>query len=326
VRFRPKTVEPATVRVVGADVVAFDAVGNPLWKYGLQQQMDSLAFPDRQVLIEDLDGSGTREVVVILSNSKAAQLDAVLCLNADGSKRWSRRPERRARYGFGTMGAPWVPLFIRATEVRGQKALWVSWANSPFFGAFVERLDVKTGEPKAVYWSAGYVYSLAVTELGSRPVLLLGGCNNEHRAASLAVYDLAVTDASAPAVNPTYACSDCPAGRPLAFYVFPKTAFSHAATADTTPLVADAINVTEAGVVVNVQHAPGTYVAANALYRFDRALHLVGAETVDGYREAHRDLEHEGKLTAPWSPAEERQLFPVLSWDGGRFVEVRQGN
>ncbi|MGE5357728.1 MAG: hypothetical protein ACM3NQ_01835 [Bacteroidales bacterium] len=312
--------QPATVKVVGEDIIAFDAAGTQLWKYALDHGARVAAGPD-QVIVDDVDGDGRSEVIVSLA-SEQVESDAVLCLDASGTKRWSRAPQRRAQFGHGPMGAPWVPLFVKTTGAPGRRLLWVSWANSPFFGAFVERLDVGTGEPKAVYWSAGYVTSLAATEVAGRPVLLVGAANNEHRAASVAVYDLSVTAGSAPAINPTYRCQDCPSGRPLAFFVFPKTALSRAATAETAPLGVSSINVTETGFVIAVEHTPGGITQAPALYRFDRNLHIVGAETIDSYRVVHHDLERQGRLTAPHSDVEERQLFPVLSWDGTKYVEL----
>ena len=324
---------PASWRVDHDKLIAFDSAGTLLWTSTLPYAVNGATYEEsertkatRSILGEDLDGDGDRELVITTYDGTSGYAD-LLCFDAKGHERWRRRPERTALFGAGRMTAPWIPLFFVVTREAGTAAsLWVSWANRPDFGAFVERLDIATGKPLAVYWSAGHVTSVAMATIDGRPALLVGAANNEHKAASLAVFDLSLAQGSAPAADPRYACLDCPTDRPRAFFVFPKTILGREVHAETAATWVDAIMQDAAGqVTVVVQQGPaprGGPDSAHVLYRFDSHFRLQGGELGDDYRLLHRRLEREGRLAFPVTVEEERGLFPVLSWKDGSFVSV----
>lgn len=277
-----------------------------------------------RVLVEDLDGDAHREVVLAMEDERSDR-GAVICFDARGRERWTRRPDRAAEFGHGRMAAPWVPLFVTVTRgVESAASLWVSWANRPYFGAFVERLDLATGEPTAVYWSAGYIAHVSRGTVDGRQVLFVGAGNNEFKAASLAVYDIQTSAGAPPASNPRYACTDCPQGRPLAFLVFPKTSLGRELLTDAGIIYVDNVMQDAAGQLrVVVRQGPGVpSLSASVLYRFDRNLRLTGAETLTDYQGVRRQLEREGRLPPSATPGDEQELFPVLSWEGRKFVEI----
>jgi hypothetical protein len=305
----------------------FDAADTPLWTYTfpyvvsgtLEAGLDPRG-PRRGVIIEDLDGDGHRELVIRTSDATTDHED-VWCFDWDGRLRWSRRPDRQGQYGEGLMAPPWQPSFLSLTGEPGPRsALWVSWINRPLSGAFIERLDVRTGNPLAVYWSAGYVTALAVGVANGRPTLFVGAANNEHQSAGLAAYDLSVTAGSSPAENAKYACTNCPAGRPIAFFVFPRTdvarALAPSGTLDVAAIMQDAAG--KLSVAVRHNAGSGGPEPATVLYFFDAHLRVIGGETVGDFRLVHERLEREGRLDHALTPDEERAIFPVLAWDAGR--------
>ncbi len=327
------TRDPAKIRIVRDDLIATDEDGGTIWTAKLPyapplpenyQESDPTFMARHRVLVEDVDGDGRREVVMAMADERNDR-GVVICFDARGRERWRRRPDRAAEFGHGRMAAPWIPLFLAVTRASDSAvSLWVSWAHRPYFGAFIERLDIATGEPAAVYWSAGYVTHISRGTFDGRQVAFLGAANNERQAASLAVYDLDATEGAAPASDPRYACSDCPRTRPRAFFVFPKTSVGRQLLpANSTIFVNDVMQDAAGQIsVVVAQSALGAVPMASVLYRFDRSLRLTGAETLTDYQSARGTLERQGRLR-PGSPSDdERELFPVLSWEGGKFVEI----
>ena len=77
-------------------------------------------------------------------------------------------------------------------------------------------------------------------------------------------------------------------------------------------------------VVVAVEHSPAglEFGEAAAFYTFDHDLRILDAETTDSYHMVHLEAERRGKLARPYSADVEKELFPVLSWDGTKFVEI----
>jgi hypothetical protein len=323
---------PTDVRVAHDTATAVGADGATLWTAKLPYPVppDNPTDPVATVgtrhrhLVADIDGDGGPEVLVAAMDEGLTRGD-LICLDARGRTRWTRRPDRAVTFGHGRMTAPWLPYFFSVLGQGSSAALWVSWVNRPEFGAFVERLDPATGQPTAVYWSAGYVTHLISGIFDGRPALFLGAANNEHRGASLAVYDLDVREGAAPASNPRYACSDCPGSRPRAFLVFPKTTLARELVAQAGTLSIEEIIQDAAGqvkVVVDHSLRVAGQIAA-VMYRFDARLHPLGAETLPNFQSVRRQLEREGRLAPASNADDERELFPVLSWAGERFAEVR---
>jgi hypothetical protein len=89
--------------------------------------------------------------------------------------------------------------------------------------------------------------------------------------------------------------------------------------------------VDDAGqVLIQIVHPGDPYVPlsdsllqSTSAYVLDRDLHVVKAELGDKYEVIHRILEGRGVLTHPFSKArEEKRLWPVLRWEGGKFVKI----
>jgi hypothetical protein len=190
----------------------------------------------------------------------------------------------------------------------------------------VERLN-PDGTPTAGYWSNGHVLTARSGIVDGHEWLFLGGANNELGGGFLAVIDPRALPASAPASNVTYACDACPAARPAHFFVFPSTKLCGI---DGGMAAVSAVSVSQSGqVVVNVRHhaesLPGASAisSADSIYTLSHDFQLIDAEYHSGYEVMHRYHEALGRLAHPFSHQTHRaQLFPVVKWDGSRFVEV----
>lgn len=125
---------------------------------------------------------------------------------------------------FGTAYAPhwWARYLFITRDTSGRASFWAVFIHDRWFPTLVRQLD-SSGRVLSEYWSNGDVDYVTTGTRRGRPVTLVAGTNNEHRGASLAIFDGTSVQGSAPAVKADYTCRDCPAGHPLAFVVFPRT-------------------------------------------------------------------------------------------------------
>jgi hypothetical protein len=166
------------------------------------------------------------------------------------------------------------------------------------------------------YWSNGFMEFVAETSWNGRPVVLVGGTDNDFRAASLAVFPPDGVTGATPAVRPAYACRDCPAGGPEAFFLFPTLCAvrpkGQAYVEEAWVERGDRIRVT----VIQGGEATASY------YTLGPDGSLLSAEISREFQARHALLERQGVLDHPFGPTDDREMFPVRRWDGHRFVEL----
>jgi hypothetical protein len=201
--------------------------------------------------------------------------------------------------------------------------MWVTYIHNLWFPSVVQKLSPR-GQVLAQYWSNGHIISLHEGTFQGRRAILVGATNNEKFAASLAVLDYANPSGSAPAAKPKYRCANCPAGVPLAFFVFPATELSR--ITNFRPVVHDLRTDGAGNFILNVDQASHDPAlggqGASAFYVLSPTGSIVEAETADSHRQLHSRLETRNRLNHPFRRACEKQLFPVLRWDHAaqRFV------
>jgi hypothetical protein len=128
---------------------------------------------------------------------------------------------------------------------------------------------------------------------------------------------------SSPAETDGFRCRDCPPGGPLAFLIFPLMEVGR--EADARAYVSEVRLEPEDTMSIRVSQgsgAPGEPPLAEptVYYVLDQRFHVMRAETGDDYRLSHARLELLGRLDHRFGPRDLRELFPVLSWAGARFV------
>jgi hypothetical protein len=176
------------------------------------------------------------------------------------------------------------------------------------------------------YWSAGYVESVADAVVGGQPVVLVGAANNDHKGASLAVFEAGDVRGSAPAVNHDQTCMDCPPGQPRAFLVFPPMEIPK--RFESFPAVTKLLQDDAGRLRISVNNR-ATYhdvvYGGVVLYDLREDLTPYRAEIGAEYVASHRQLESEGLVKHPFGDAEMREAWPVLVWKGGRRFEPVTG-
>jgi hypothetical protein len=320
--------QPSNFRVEGDTLFVLDGRGSTLWSRGFPFRLQDQAEYERlereynrpPSVFSDLDGDGQREVVFVARSVDSS--GSVRCYTADGTFRWDRRPEVTAHFGQGPMGPPWTPVFVLETRLQGRRPeVWVAWAHRPEFASFVERLDIRTGKPLETYWSSGHISAIVAARIGGMDALFVGAANNEFNSASLAVFNRATMEGSAPAMNPDYGCIDCSDKKPVAFFVFPKLSLAEQVSGPEAELIVCPITVDDGGrMFVTVRQV---LPEGEVIYQIDAAFKVVRADLLPSYQTQYEQLYRSGKITRPFNlQASKGELWPVRSWVGDGYVLI----
>ena len=278
------------------------------------------------MLIDDLDGDGWREVLMV-TIADVTEHCRLRVFNHDGSVRFEIQPDRTMRFGDGEYAPPYaVSRFIVTTEADGTKAIWITANHEQWFPSVVQKLT-PDGQVLAEFWTNGHSRVLLAAEVAGRPVILLGGISNDTVGATLTVLDRARPGGSVPSLQDEFACRNCPAGGPLAMLVFPRTEVNRVLDGS-RPMVWNVKPQPGGGWEVEVILAEfevpgGGLFRATSYYTLTSDLRPIGASVEDDYRRMHVTLQVHGLLDHPFAESETGQLWPVLSWNGERFEEIR---
>ena len=323
---------PAGWRIENERLVVLDDAGAPLFEhafgFALLRSASSTVRDESApplVLIADVDGDGRLEVLA-MPPAAARENRRLYCFEADGRLRFVHQPTGRARYGDREYAEPWLAHRVFVTErAGGARTLWAVFIHNLWFPARVQELDPR-GLVKGEYWSDGYVEAVAEAVWRGRPVVLLGGVNNDLKGASLALFDRDAFGGLAPASKAEYACASCPEGGPRELLVFPTLcifarnggiAGLHEAWVEGDDRLM--VQVTQAVDSPDGVAPPGRLVVH---YTLGRDLVPVHAEFSTQFQTLHASMEKRGLLDHPLGPRDDAAMFPVRRWDGTRFVDL----
>jgi hypothetical protein len=320
---------PARFRVTESRLMVLNDAEEELWSRPIAGRMDPTNYSpeqrqtERMVAFRDLDGDGQREVL-FLAMTNANSERTLYVFEGDGTLRFSHRAGYSLQVGPDQHGPPWNGNgFFMTTNDGGTSSIWFHSVHHTWFSSVLEKLDHQ-GRVLDTYWSNGHVETLRESTFNGRRVVLVGATNNDFVAGSLAVLDYDHPSGSAPSLNLKYSCRTCPAGQPVAYYVFPM--MENARVTDSRPMVSE-IKVDGAGnVLLGVNQARWTVPASGealyggVFYGLAADGRVVNGETSDRYRQEHVMLETMGLLDHGFGLACEKKLYPVLRWNGSKFV------
>jgi hypothetical protein len=329
---RPDLDAAATWRVGGHSFALLDARERVVFQHEFTFPLSDASgrvngAGDRRVQVVDIDGDGATEVLLAVL-AEAREERRLYCFESDGRVRFVHQPRGSRRYGETVYSEPWVAHRVFATKgPDGRPSVWAVFTHGAWFPTRVQALSPR-GEELAEYDSAGFVESVREVVWQGRPVVLVGGADNAHRGAGLAVIDRAAFGGHAPAVKPQYACADCPAGRPLEYLVFPSSCLKRLEAG--VPAVLDAW--VEGGERLNVLIAQGSAApedgivqsqgSVTSFYSLGAQLAPVHVEISREFQALHAAREKRGLVDHPFGEQDDREAFPVLRFDGVAFVEL----
>jgi hypothetical protein len=328
---RPEHSQPYSFKIENYALRIFAEDGRFLWERRFSPPLRSGYYtPDairvtQPAAIVDLDGDGAREVLFQTALEPPTD-EGLFCFDHDGALRFHHRGTHQVHFGSASYGGPWKPTVMKViADERGRKSIWLASHHQDEFPTVVEKLDAR-GRVLGRYWNDGTVSVLEPFVLAGRPVVLVGGANNETLGATLVAVDAARPDGRAPATAPKYTCGDCPTGAPVEFFAFPPTDIQRALN---VPSAVDEVRIGGDGtvtvVVANYITAAvpnGSVQRGEARYVFDGRLKPLRAEIEASFRLVHDALHRLALLDHPADARDERALWPVLRWESGAFKEV----
>ena len=314
-------------KVDGDDLRGYDADGKLLWVVPVRQGLAEAGFYaqdtgiGRTILVDDVDQDGRREVMVFARSGARRIVDELLCFDSDGHLRWTRRPARTIRFGSTDFAPAWLGHQLFVTKRGRARTLWAAWVHdqSGEFPCLLEKLSVATGRPESEFWSGGYIAFVDAAVVQARASILVGATNNDHRGASLAVFDEGSVNGSAPAEREDFKCRTCPPGNPRAFLVFPRLEVMRMTGGQ--PNILDA-RWQETGEMRVWVRQEGLGISGSVAYRLAPDLAPLRAEIDLGYISGHERLERARVLDHAFGDQDRAQAWPVLVQKDGKFIPV----
>lgn len=306
-------------------LIVFDDQNRQLWQHVFSQRLDEQAY--RQGLhlhsplgaIDDLDGDGRLEVLF----SAAATPTLFYCFNHNRSLRFEQSPIAAKNCGDKAYFGPFESRTFHITsEAGGRKTLWLVHTHHTEYPSVLQKLDAN-GQVLAEYWSSGHIHRVEEGKVQGRRVVFAGGVSNEHElAGNLAVLDYENPSGSAPSMKDYYRCRDCPAGKPLAYLIFPRMEVSYA-TAGATAVKEIKVETDGSSRIEVFQGEPlhpGAAIGPTVFYFLDPRFQVLRGELSSNFVEQLRLAASQGRFNRKLTKDPQTELFPVLSWEGEKYV------
>jgi hypothetical protein len=312
----------------GNALVALDEKGNALWSRKFPREFGEYSPKSlaRRRQIVDLDGDGQPEVLVAVPQPDPVIGDAapheLWCFSMDGQPRWHFAWDRKLRFGVDEFGPAWGFTNLRVYPAGNRQRILYSVAHIPWWGGALLYLD-EEGKALDVFVNSGHINETNFVETQAGRFLLAGGTSNANNGAMLAVLDESKISGSSPEVRGSpFECLNCPAGKPLRYFVFPRSEVNRVTGAGINQVIEIAVRddrITARTFEQQWYDTPGVF------FEFSKNFILQQVRYSDGYWDAHRKLELEGKLRHSRADCPERHgPGPVRMWTPQRgWSELR---
>jgi hypothetical protein len=293
--------------------------------YRLHNDARDLLRP-RPVVVEDLDGDLSREVIFPAAVSDRTR-PVLHVFNGDGTLRFVySAPAGSFRFGHTTYEADWTLEGTWTTaDSNNERSIWLPYRHRPYFPSLLVQLD-PYGRVVSQYMSNGYIVHVTAARWKGADVVLVGAANNESRGGSLAIFEGRTVRGSAPAEDPKYRCTTCPPGAPDAFLTFPRACLSQSPGG--TSRVGNAWVGKEDTIWAEAHHGwffrrPDGVATGPVIYTLDRELTPVRVEIGANYAMLHKQqLEAARLVDHPVGPVDQAIVLPVRRWNGHRFEDL----
>ena len=308
----------ARAALVGRDLIAFDATGQDLWRYRLAADNEDLA-PSTPRLIR-WDASGPPQLLVMSHVMRAGGggTGALLLFNDAGQPVWKQALEDRYRFGETSYGPNWYPNDLLTYQVDGQWRIAAAFHHHTWWPGLVTTFD-RDGRPLERFVNAGWIHKLNVTTDGR--YLLAAGVSNAFGGAVLAVFDAHAISGTAPADGGSLpACSDCPAGAPVAYFVLP---WADLARPTDTPAVVVQVGDTGQIELHAMQRLPREGPVPALIVALTPDLEVTRRAAADSFVAVHDLLQRQGELDHPFAACPWKTP-PIRKWTAAKgWEEIR---
>lgn len=309
-----KTVASSVVEKVTLQedrVVAWKKNGSEAWSYDLPQgsprfQTASLLTPVGEIVGEEF-------LVNVAKQSDNA--DTYLFFNSAGRLLWKYSPQETLKFGKESFPPPWSTRALHHLTFDGDKRVALALTHHTWWPSMLVLLDPQ-GRPVGKFVNSGWITSVNSFTGPHGPLLLAGGASNSHDGAMIAFLDAHQLAGSSPEEKGSpYECRNCGPGRPLKYFVFPRSELNIATGSTFNFAYGDPkgdqliVQTVEEDTLPMEKHA-------TAVYEFSNDLQLLRASFGNRYWDLHRKLEIEGRIMHSKVECPDRYgPRTVLSWD-----------
>jgi hypothetical protein len=291
---RPR--EPlARVSYENGKVTAWNEKDQILWTREFPYCASTKMFPR----MEDLNGDGKKEVLFLSSPCDLSRDETGLyVLSSAGKELWHLTAHETFQFGSQPYGPEWWSEEWGVQEAANKKVVLVEFHHQVWWPSFLVALDGR-GQLLGKFVNAGWIRATRWTQGPEGLHLLIGGISNSNDCGMLAVLDGNHPSGSSPERKGSdYECRNCPAGKPLKYFLFPRSELNVVTGLEHNRVVT--INMLKDGIDVRTSEfditSGGGNETAAGVYEFSPDLKLRRASYGDKYWELHRQLELEGKI------------------------------
>lgn len=313
-----------TLATSGNAIIGRSASGSEAWSYAFHSS-EIVKTSERWAARADLDSNRHPDflaAVGIRSSGSTAVTDRLHRFSDTGHLRWSYQLADRIGFRGGEYGPPWATSQVQT--YRAGTSSRIAWAVHHFtwWPGLLISFD-PDGTRTSTFVNGGWITSVQGTPDGLH--LDITGVSNAHGAYVFAVLDAARPQGSSPEPPGVTECVSCPDGRPLHYFVLPRTDLSRQFAFPGTP---PALTVFEDGSVqIQVMETEGP-VIASTVYEFDNAFRIRSVRVSDGFLERHRQLEAASRLDHAADECRDRRARDIRHWtaaSGWRVEAVTVG-
>jgi len=288
----------------GNSIQARNSAGNLLWTYSVGKQLSQKDLEPERIQLVDLFGDGQKQVVVVpplhSSSPSDSTSDALLAISSRGKFLWRFDFNQNFQFSGKFAGPPWFFGGLLVTNEGGDLSIWCAVDSSYDSPSVLVQLN-REGKLRGSFVNWGHIHVLGGSRSGGNSYILAGGINNECNCAMLAVLREDAPSGSSPGLPaadgmPEFQCSNCAAGRPYRYLLFPRSELAEAM--DVTYNQVGALDVSPERIRVRVKetYSPEPIGADWEGYQFSSDFVPQSVSESDHLPILHRQLEAEGKI------------------------------
>jgi hypothetical protein len=281
----------------------------------------------RYLMVEDIDGNGVKEVLLVYSADRNSANDTLACYNYDGSLRWKGELPEPIRYGDKeqTRFIHWqLRDFITIRKNKDHRNQLFVIAASLLNPSILFELDPLTGTLLQTYWNNGHINHLHTFDVESdgNTEIVIGGINNPYENAFVSVLDPLNISGYGPTRE-----EDIPhsvdRAQPIFYILFPKSSVSESWNTVRYNSIGVIEVIPRPALLLHVNELPGRHPdeQGGIIYYFDDSMRVTNVTHTAPFRSTHRRLVDEGILNDTLNEDYLNNLKrSIRYWDGERFV------
>ncbi len=291
----------------GKKLCAYDQNGRLAWEHEFPDKLDNPVYFEFEWLAKprflDLDGDGRQELLIVVGfavdSAPNVAREQLCCFSSSGEMLWSYEPTLTLSFAGQRYEGPWFITDVLLRDNGAHKSLWLAMVHNTWWPSFVAKLDPK-GNPTVQFVNSGATFRLGYLLNDSGSFVIACGVNNEYSTGTLAVLD----ESQAPSASPqtpgsTYSCDACPEGRPLRYYLFPRSELNTLQGGPYNPI--KNLRTFENHLEFDTGEAEPNRVrgpdwASYFVYQFSKNLDVETVSMSDGYADLHRRLSSEHRI------------------------------